>query len=118
MSTDFTALVYDLETGRRASESVSRFEYSTSRGFPYSLCYDARNNMIWGYDDQVDSFDTCCISPFRVPSNDASLLKADLVLRWRNTGVTPHFDPVRPAKDSKLIHSSSPVYRLEALRGE
>ena len=92
-SVEYTAMVYDLDSGKKLRQSLSSFNYASSRGFPCTLEYDARNNMIWGFDDQHLQ-----------------------MFRWRNIGVVPHFNPERPRYDNKLLFSSSPVYRLEALR--
>jgi hypothetical protein len=90
---DYSCMIHELDSGRRVNQTLNLFDLNKSKGFPSSLCYDARNNMIWGYDDQNHR-----------------------IFRWRNIGIVPHFNPVRPEKDKKLILSISPTFRLDALR--
>jgi len=80
----------DCLTGKLMSSTESSF--SKIKGFPSSLVYDSRNNMIWSWswpDYQV--------------------------LRWRNAGLAPRFNASRPASRNELFLSSSPHQRLEAL---
>lgn len=89
----FQSKSYNLLTGKLLSENSYTFIYSKTTGFPFCLCYDARNNMIWGFDDLNSR-----------------------VLRWKNGGLTPYQLGARPSKIEQMIVSSSPGHRLEALK--
>lgn len=80
----------DCSTGKLLSSSES--VYSKLKGFPSSVAYDSRNNMIWSWswpDFQV--------------------------LRWRNSGLAPRFINAQPSGSNELFLSPSPHHRLQAL---
>jgi hypothetical protein len=70
----------------------NEFTYSKNKGFPASVVYDSRNNMIWSW----------CWPDFQV-------------LRWRNGGLAPRFHTQLPSDQKELLLSPSPHHRLQAL---
>ena len=83
----------DMITGKQVSVcGLQEITFSKAKGVPHGICYDSRNNMIWGWDD--------------------SSMK---IIRWRNDGLAPRFGPPRPESEAELLLSTSPQFRLEAL---
>ncbi len=70
----------------------SKLGFSSATGYPVAISYDARNNIIWSW-DSVDR----------------------RVLRWRNAGYAPRFQPPRGSTAMEMLLSESPALRLEAL---
>jgi hypothetical protein len=70
----------------------SETSFTKPKGFPVAICYDSRNNMTWGFDCYNMS-----------------------LLRWRNGGLAPRYDPPRPKSVTELVLSPSASHRIEGL---